>query len=122
MSLSSVAVAGVQTAVGLVGIVAGGAKVTHQEGQIEEFERYGYPQWFRVITGLIEMVAGVGLIVGIAWRPEAALFGGLVFSGTMIGAVATHVRIDDPLQKIAAPATLFVLTVVLLASQTAELV
>lgn len=122
MSLSSVAVAGVQTAVGLVGIVAGGAKVTHRAGQIEEFERYGYPQWFRVITGLIEMVAGVGLIVEIAWRPEAALLGGLVFSGTMLGAVATHVRIDDPLQKIAAPAILLVLTVVLLASQTAELV
>jgi uncharacterized membrane protein YphA (DoxX/SURF4 family) len=119
MSVASIAIAGTQTVVGLVGLLAGGAKVTHQEQQVDEFERYGYPQWFRIVTGLTEVFAGILLLAGLLWRPEASLVGGIVFSTAMVGAVVTHLRINDPLQKIGVPVVLLVLTVGLLAVQNA---
>lgn len=115
MSLANIAVLGSQALLGLVGVGAGGAKVTHQEDQIKEFQRYGYPQWFRVLTGVLELGAGIGLLVGLLWQPELSLVGGLLLSGVMVGAVVTHLRIGDPPSKTAVPASIFVLTVALLA-------
>jgi len=110
MTLSNVAILGSQAVLGLVGLAVGGAKVTHQENQVEEFQRFGYPQWFRVVTGLVEIGAGMGLLVGLLWRPELAWIGGLILSGVMTGAVVTHIRTGDPPSKTAVPAVLFVLT------------
>lgn len=114
MSIANIAVLGSQTVVGLVGLAVGGAKVTNQEDQIEEFQRYGYPQWFRLVTGVIEIGSGIGLIAGILWRPELALIGGVLFSGVMAGAVLTHLHIGDPPSKTAIPAVILGLTVALL--------
>jgi len=110
MTVASVAVLGFQAVLGFVGLGVGGAKVTHQENQIEEFRRFGYPQWFRVVTGLVEVVAGIGLIAGLLWRPEFAWVGGLLLSSVMVGAVVTHVRTGDPPSKTVVPAILFLLT------------
>ncbi|WP_407075693.1 DoxX family protein [Natronococcus wangiae] len=93
---------------------SGDAKVSHQDEQIEEFQRYGYPQWFRVLTGLLEIGAGIGLLVGLLWRPELSLAGGLLLGGDMAGAVVTHVRISNPLSKTAVPGVIFALTMGLL--------
>lgn len=41
MSVAHTALLGSQAIIGLVGVVVGGAKVTSQDGQIEEFQRYG---------------------------------------------------------------------------------
>lgn len=114
MSLANVAVLGSQTVLGLVGLGVGGAKVTHREDQIEAFRRYGYPQWFRVLTGLLEIGAGIGLLVGLLWRPELSLVGGLLLGGITAGAVVTHLRVGDPPSKTAVPAVVFALTVGLL--------
>jgi len=114
MTVANVAILGFQAVLGLVGLGVGGAKVTHQEDQVEDFQRFGYPQWFRVVTGLVEIVAGIGLIAGLLWRPELAWAGGLLFSSVLIGAVMTHIRTDDPPSKTAIPAVLFLLTAGLL--------
>ncbi|RBI60281.1 DoxX family protein [halophilic archaeon] len=114
MSLANIAILGSQTILGLVGLGVGSAKVTHQQDQIEAFQRYGYPQWFRVLTGLLEIGAGIGLLVGLLWRPELSLAGGLLFSGVMAGAAVTHIRIGDPPSKTAVPVVVFTLTVGLL--------
>lgn len=114
MNLASIALLGTQAVLGLVGVGVGGAKVTHQEGQVEDFQRFGYPQWFRVVTGVVEISAGIGLIVGLLWRPEIAWVGGLLLSGVMSGAVVTHIRTGDPPAKTVVPAVLFTLTAGLL--------
>lgn len=114
MSIANLAALGSQAVVGLVGLAVGGAKVFNHEDQIVEFRRYGYPQWFRLVTGVIEIGSGIGLIAGILWRPELALVGGILFSGVMAGAVLTHIRIGDPPSKTAIPAVILVLTAVLL--------
>lgn len=114
MTFGNVAILGFQAVLGLVGLGVGGAKVTHQEDQVEDFQRFGYPQWFRVVTGLVEIGAGIGLLMGLLWRPELAWVGGLLLSGVMVGAVVTHIRSGDPPSKTAIPAVLFLLTAGLL--------
>lgn len=114
MTLSNAAIFGFQAILGVVGLGVGGAKVTHQEAQLEEFQRFGYPQWFRVVTGLLEIGGGIGLLMGLLWRPEFAWVGGLLLSGVMMGAVVTHIRTGDPSSKTAIPAVLFALTAGLL--------
>jgi|AntDeeMinimDraft_4_1070355.scaffolds.fasta_scaffold01156_4 uncharacterized membrane protein YphA (DoxX/SURF4 family) len=115
MTFANVAIFGFQVLLGLVGLGVGGAKVTHQEDQVEDFQRFGYPQWFRIVTGLVEISAGIGLLVGLLWRPELAWGGGLLLSGVMIGAVVTHIRTGDPPSKTAVPAVLLLLSAGLLA-------
>lgn len=115
MNLPNVAILGSQALLGLVGLGVGGAKVTNQEDQVENFQRFGYPQWFRIVTGLVEIGAGAALIVGLLWLPGLTLAGGLLLSGVMLGAIATHIRTGDPHSKTVAPAVLLVLTAGLLA-------
>lgn len=114
MNLANVAILGSQAVLGLVGLGVGGAKVTHQEDQVEDFQRFGYPQWFRIVTGVVEIAAGIGLIVGLWWWPELAWVGGILLSGVMVGAVLTHIHTGDPPSKTAIPAVLFALTAGLL--------
>jgi uncharacterized membrane protein YphA (DoxX/SURF4 family) len=49
------------------------------------FEAIGVGQWFRFVTGLIEVVSAVALLV-----PALAPFGALLLASTMLGAIATH--------------------------------
>lgn len=110
MTFGNAVLLGFQVVLGLVGVGVGGAKVTHQEDQVEDFKRFGYPQWFRIVTGLVEIGAGIGLLVGLLLMPEFAWVGGLLLSGVMVGAVVTHIRTGDPPSKTAIPAVMFLLT------------
>jgi uncharacterized membrane protein YphA (DoxX/SURF4 family) len=62
----------------------------------DDFERFGYPPAFRVLTGVLEVAVGAALLAGFVWplvvTPAAALAAAL-----MTGAVYTHLaRADDP--------------------------
>lgn len=106
----SIATDAAQDLVGTVMTLSGAAKLAGVDDQVREFERYGYPQWFRVATGGVEVVGGLGLLAGLR-RPALTLGGGGLVLGTMAGAVVTHLlRVRDPPKK-AVPATLlFALT------------
>lgn len=81
---------------------SGAAKLAGADGQVAAFERYGYPQWFGVVTGGVELAGGLGLLAG-GRRSTLTLVGGGLVGGTMAGAVATHLRPRDPPAR-AAPA------------------
>ena len=99
-----------QGLVGTVMTVSGAAKLAGVDDQVREFERYGYPQWFRVVTGGVEVVGGLGLLAGLR-RTSLTLGGGGLVLGTMAGAVVTHlVRVRDPPRKAVPAALLFALT------------
>ena len=69
-----------------------------------EFRRYGIPQ-YRVLTGALQTLAAVGLLIGF-WQPW---LGGLAAAGLalqMLCGLALRVHIGDPWFK-CLPATIF---------------
>ena len=64
---------------------SGGLKLTGAPELVALFDAIGIGQWFRYVTGSIEVVSAVALLV-----PAWAAFGALLLIPTMVGAVATH--------------------------------
>lgn len=102
-----------QVLLGVAFLGAGGQKLAGAEGLKEDFVRYGYPQWFRLVTGAVEVTGALGMLLGLrcaALVPAA----GLLLSSTMVGALATHVRIGDPAKKMVPSAVLLALSAAVL--------
>ncbi|HBO1345082.1 DoxX family protein [Pseudomonas aeruginosa] len=66
-------------------IAAGSAKLAGVPMLVAIFDQIGIGQWFRIVTGLIEVIGGIALLV-----PATAGLGGLLLSATMAVAVLTH--------------------------------
>jgi putative oxidoreductase len=90
-----------QTALAGMFLFAGGLKLTGAPEMVAVFDAIGIGQWFRYVTGSIEVVSAVALLV-----PSCAAFGALLFVPTMVGAVATHLFIVG---GSAAPATILLI-------------
>jgi len=75
-------------------IAAGSSKVLGSKMHRENFERWRLPQWFRVVTGVVELVGAALLIIGF-WQNDYAAAGALLLGVTGIGGVLTHVRVKD---------------------------
>ena len=75
-------------------IAAGSGKVLGSKMHRENFERWRLPQWFRVVTGVVELVAAALLIIGF-WHNDYPAAGALLLGITGIGGVLTHVRVKD---------------------------
>jgi uncharacterized membrane protein YphA (DoxX/SURF4 family) len=75
------------TQIGLAAMfmLAGGLKLSGVPAMVGLFDAIGIGQWFRYVTGSIEVVSAVALLVP-AWAP----FGALLLIPTMVGAVVTH--------------------------------
>ena len=72
-------------------LAAGSAKLLGAEMMIATFEAVGFGQWFRYVTGLIE-VGGAILL----WVPRARVPAALVLGATMVGAVIAHLTVLGP--------------------------
>ena len=70
---------------GLAFLAAGLAKLAGVDQMVLVFGEIGFGQWFRYVTGLIEVVGAVLLFV-----PGRAIYGAGLLVCTMIGAVLTH--------------------------------
>jgi putative oxidoreductase len=69
-------------------LAAGAAKLAGAAYMVQLFEQIGLGQWFRYVTGVVEVVGALALIApGLVW------FGGLWLGGTMFFAVLTHVLV-----------------------------
>jgi putative oxidoreductase len=77
-----------QIAVAGMFLMAGSMKISAAPEMVATFELIGLGQWFRYLTGAIELVAALALLI-----PSLAAFGALLLVPTMIGAVATHLFI-----------------------------
>lgn len=102
-----------QGLLGAMFLMAGTGKVLGSNMHKEAFAKWGYPQWFRVVTGLVEVVAAVLLIVGY-WYEIVALIGASMLVAIGIGGVITHIRVKDAYKDSAMIAILGVLALVLL--------
>ena len=78
----------VQVLLALMFFMAGGHKVTGDPQMVGLFDAVGIGQWFRYVTGILEIVGGVLLLV-----PRVQAVGAALLSAVMVGAVATHLFI-----------------------------
>jgi putative oxidoreductase len=52
---------------------------------VRDFQRWGYPDWLRIVVGLMELASMVLLLI-----PRLAGYGATIFGVVMLGAVFTH--------------------------------
>jgi len=93
---------------GLAFLAAGGQKLAGAEGQKKDFAHLRYPGWFMYVAGLVEVIGALGVLFGI-FAPISAVLGGLLLAAQMVGAVASHVRVKDPVRRMVPPSVLLVL-------------
>ena len=77
-----------QVALAVVFLMAGGSKLLGVPAMVTLFDAVGLGQWFRYVTGAIEITSGIALLV-----PAAAPFGAMLLIPTMLGAIVTNVFI-----------------------------
>ena len=65
---------------------------------VEEFATYGLPAWFAYVVGSLKIGAALALIAGI-WIHGIVLPAAALISILMIGALAMHIKIGDPVKK-----------------------
>jgi uncharacterized membrane protein YphA (DoxX/SURF4 family) len=66
-------------------LAAGGAKLAGVPMMVAIFDQIGVGQWFRVVTGLVEVIGAILLLV-----PITAAFGGLLLAATMFVGMLIH--------------------------------
>lgn len=76
---------GVRILLALAFGAAGAAKLAGVPQMVQVFEAIGVGQWFRYVTGAVEVGAAILLLV-----PAAGFYGALVLAATMACAVVTH--------------------------------
>lgn len=91
----------------VVFFAAGAMKFVMPELEREMFRVWGYPDWFRIVIGAWEMVAALLLI-----KPNLTKYVAGVLSLEMIGAVITHIRVDQ-FEQLPLPVALLVMSAIL---------
>ena len=67
---------------------AGGPKLASAPPMVEAFAKIGVGQWFRYLTGFLEVIGAIGLLV-----PRYAFYAASLLAVIMVGAVVTHLAI-----------------------------
>ncbi|WP_027084581.1 DoxX family protein [Cohnella panacarvi] len=89
------------------------SKLAGQKMQVELFETIRLPQWFRIVTGCVQLIGCVGLVLGY-WYPGVAAWAGVWLAVTMVFAWLSHVRVKEPVAKAIPALFTLVLTVAVL--------
>ena len=90
-----------QLALAAMFLFAGGSKLVGAPAMVNLFAAIGLGQWFRYVTGAIEISAAVALLI-----PSAAPFGAILLVPTMFGAATANLFLGQ------APVVPLVLSVV----------
>ena len=69
-------------------LAAGGQKLLSTDAMVALFSDIGLGQWFRWLTGLLEILAAILIVI-----PATAVFGAAMIISIMIGAIFTHVAL-----------------------------
>lgn len=64
----------------------------------EEFQIYGLPAWSVQVIGFLKLLCAVLLIAGI-WLPALTKPAAIGMAVLMIGAIAMHFKVNDPVKK-----------------------
>jgi putative oxidoreductase len=69
-------------------VSAGGSKLAGAPAMVQMFDQIGAGQWFRYVTGTIEVGSGILLLI-----PGMAGIGAVLLICTMVGAILTHLTV-----------------------------
>src|SRR5215475_6015264 len=69
-------------------LIAGGSKLAGAAPMVDMYNAIGWGQWFRYVTGLIEVGSAVLVLL-----PSLAAYGALLLMCTMVGAIIAHVTV-----------------------------
>ena len=72
-------------------VAAGGAKLMGVDMMVQTFEAIGWGQWFRYVTGVIEVGAAVLL-----WIKGREAIGAFLLTATMAAAILFHLLVLGP--------------------------
>ena len=75
----------------LVFVNAGYPKFSDSSRWTEAFAAWGYPVWFRVFVGAVEVLGAALLLV-----PRTAIYAAAALSVIMLGGMGTHIFHGDP--------------------------
>jgi putative oxidoreductase len=75
-----------QVVLAVMFVMVGGSKLAGVPAMVTLFDTIGLGQWFRYVTGAIEVSSAIALLV-----PSAAIYGALLLIPTMLGAIITNV-------------------------------
>ena len=71
--------------VGLAFLAAGGSKLAGAPAMVAMFAKIGFGQWFRILTGLLEVAGAIGLFV-----PRFTVYAASLLAVVMVGAIGFH--------------------------------
>ncbi len=80
----------------------------------EEFAAYGLPAWSCLVVGLLKVSAAIGLLVGLL-VPALVLPSAALIAVLMVGALAMHVKVQDPPRKSLPALSVLILALIILA-------
>jgi hypothetical protein len=69
-------------------LAAGGAKLAGTPAMVEMFEKVGVGQWFRVVTGALEVSGGILSLI-----PHLTFYGAALLLLVMAGAITAHLTV-----------------------------
>ena len=69
-------------------LAAGGSKLAAAPAMVEVFAKLGAGQWFHYVTGALEVIGAVALLL-----PRAAFYGAALLATVMVGAIVTHLAV-----------------------------
>lgn len=81
----------VQIVLSLAFLAAGIAKLVGAEMMVQTFETIGWGQWFRYVTGIIEVLGALMI-----WLKGMQFLGAALLTCTLIGAVVAHLTVLGP--------------------------
>jgi putative oxidoreductase len=90
-----------QVLLGVYFVFIGGTKLVGPAAAVEAFDAIGLGQWFRYLTGAVEVAGGIGLLI-----PALSGLAALGLVGVMIGAAITHLTVLPPASGALFPAML----------------
>jgi uncharacterized membrane protein YphA (DoxX/SURF4 family) len=83
---------GAQILLGAFLLIASGLpKLVGQADAVESFEQIGWGQWFRYVTGVVEVGGAIGLLI-----PRLAGLAAIGLIGLMGGAILTQILVLEP--------------------------
>ena len=103
---SNIALWTLQALVALTFVAAGSGKLLGSADMVALFDAIGIGQWFRYVTGSLEVLGALLLIV-----PGTTAFGAVLLACVMAGAVVAHMTVLHTAATV--PLVLFALTAVI---------